>query len=113
MNIKGRRMIKGNGFGSLGKLVRSGAGKVADRAKKQANDIMDEMPKLNLLAKAEQNSGGFRAVGETYPQRYEKGRDYRKKVIELCSRRELFGRWGSIADRKPFGYGEDPPFPQR
>jgi hypothetical protein len=45
MNVRGRRMIKGNGFGSLGKLVKSGAETVADRAKKQVNDIMDEMPK--------------------------------------------------------------------
>jgi hypothetical protein len=45
MNIKARRMIKGNGF-SLGKLVKSGA-----ETKKEVNAIMDYMPRLNLLQK--------------------------------------------------------------
>jgi hypothetical protein len=60
-NIRGRRLIKGSGFGSLGKLVKSGAETVGDGAKKQVNDIMDEMPKLNLLAKAEQTGNRIQA----------------------------------------------------
>jgi hypothetical protein len=70
MNIKGRRMIKG---GSLGKLVESGAETVADRAKKQANDIMDEMPKLNLLTKAEQTGNRIQADLELSGKRVLKG----------------------------------------
>jgi hypothetical protein len=72
MNINCRRMIKGNGF-SLGKLVKSGAETVADRAKKQANDIMDEMPKLNLLAKAEQAGNRIQADLEQSGKRVLKG----------------------------------------
>jgi hypothetical protein len=73
MNIKGRRMIKGNGFCSLGKLVKSGAETVANRAKKQANDIMDEMPKLNLLAKTEQVGNKIQAYLEQSGKRVLKG----------------------------------------
>jgi hypothetical protein len=72
MNIKGRRMIKGNGF-SLGKLVKSGAETVADRAKKQSNEIMDETPKLNLLAKAEQAGNRIQADLEQSGKRVLKG----------------------------------------
>jgi hypothetical protein len=72
MNVRGRRMIKGNGF-SLGKLVKIGGETVADRAKKQANDIMDKMPKFNLLAKAEQVGNRIQADLEQSGKRVLKG----------------------------------------
>jgi hypothetical protein len=71
MNIKGRRMmIKGNG---LGKLVKSGAETVSERVKKQANEIMDDMPKLNLLAKTEQLGNRIQADLEQSGKRVLKG----------------------------------------
>jgi hypothetical protein len=73
MNVKGRRLIKGNGFGSLGKLVKSGAETVADRVKRQSNEIMDEMPKMNLLQKAEQAGNRIEADLEQSGKRVLKG----------------------------------------
>jgi hypothetical protein len=93
MNIKGRRMIKGNGFGSLGKLVKSGAETVADRAKKQANDIMDDMPKLNLLQKAEQTGNRIQADLEQSCKRVLKG----VKKVGITAKKSL-----SFAPDVPF-----------
>jgi hypothetical protein len=90
INVKGRRMIKGNG---LGKLVKSSTESVADRAKKQVNDIMAEMPKLNLLAKAEQAGNRIQADLEQSGKRVLKG----VKKVGITAKKSL-----SFAPDLPF-----------